>query len=210
MKKIIAIVAGILAATSAFAIRENIGPATTGSTPNGSWVDVRVTANVVEGIAVNEASPIDFGNLVKDNGAVQGSTVYQPGEKIRENTPGRVTYRANTIGYNTFKTYLNKDRIDLAWISDSGVVDEKSQNKVIKNVKIEGIGLTPEDVILTGGQGERKLTAWFAAYNGKTSEEVGNMTPTIDYDNGNLGKQQKLGNYEGTVRVYAESKNKQS
>lgn len=204
MKKLIAIVIGILAATSAFAIRENTGPAITGSTPNGSWVDVRVTANVVEGIAVNEASPIDFGNLVKDNAASGNNKLYQTGEKIRENTPGRVTYRANTIGYNTFKTYLETDRIDLTWISDSGVEDNVSRNKYIRNVKIEGIGTSKEDIILNNGHAERKLTAWFVAYDKKPAAKGDNSTQ-IDYVDGNLGEQQKLGNYEGTVKVVAES-----
>ena len=206
MKKILLVVASILATTTAFGAPANMGPPETGSTPNGSWVKVRVTANVVEGIAVNEASPIDFGNLVKDNSAVKGTQIYQDGEKIRENTPGRVIYRANTIGYNTFTTKLETDRIDLDFVGSSGVEDTTSTNTKIKNVKIEGIGTDSEEVTLVNGQGERKLTAWFQAYNSKSAGT--NEQYVADYENGNLGKQQKLGNYEGTVKVIAESKAK--
>lgn len=203
MRKKLVLIVGVLAATSLFAAPANMGPATTGSVANGSWVDVRVTANVVEGIAVNEASPIDFGNLVKDNNAAEGAQIYQDGEKIKDNTPGRVIYRANTNGYSAFTTRLDRDRIDLDWKSESGVTDNVSTNTVIRNVKIEGIGLNSEVVNLKNGQAEKTLNAWFQAYNSAPAGNKAIYTP--DYEDGNLGKNQKLGNYEGTVRVYAES-----
>lgn len=206
MKKLMIMLTSILATATIFGAPANMKPAETGSTPNGSWVKVRVTANVVEGIAVNEASPIDFGNLVKDNYADKGNPIYQNGEKIRDITHGRVIYRANTIGYNTFTTKLETDRIDLDFVGSSGVEDEVSTNTKIKNVKIDGIGTTSEDVTLVNGQGERQLTAWFVAYNGTSADKANGVGYTIDYVNGNLGKQQKLGNYEGTVKVIAESK----
>ena len=203
MKKVFFMVAGILATATAIAAPSDLGPPTTGSTANGSWVDVRVTANVVEGIAVNEASPIDFGNLVKDSNADTNSHIYLDGEQIRESTPGRVTYRANTNGYSQFTTRLEKNRIDLAFTGSSGVEDNTSTNTYIRNVRIEGIGTTPESIDLVNGQAERKLTAWFQAYD-KTPAAEG-APYVVDYANGNLGKNQKLGYYEGTVRVYAES-----
>lgn len=203
MKKKLALIIGIISVTSAFAAPPNMGAPDTGSTPNGSWVDVRVTANVVEGIAVNEASPIDFGNLVKDNNAAENNQIYQNGEKIKDITDGRVVYRANTTGYSGFVTRLDRDRINLTYTADSGVTDEKSTNKVINNVKIEGIGVTPEPVQLVNGQASRVLSAWFQAYN---SAPAGTKSVYVaDYENGNLGRNQKLGYYEGTVRVYAES-----
>ncbi len=211
MRKTIALIAGILSVTSAFAVRSNLGAPITGSVQNGSYVDVRVTANVVEGIAVNEASPIDFGNLVKDNNAAEKNSIYTPGEQINENTPGRVIYRANTKnGYSTFTTRLEKNRIDLSFYGSSGVEDNESTNKVLKNIKIEGIGIVDEPVALIDGKGERTLTAWFQAYDGRTADQVtdavGKAGFTADYNNGNLGKNQKLGYYEGTVRVVAEAK----
>lgn len=205
MRKTIALIAGILSVTSAFAVPANMGPAVTGSVDNGSYVDVRVTANVVEGIAVNEASPIDFGNLVKDNNTGENTNdrIYQNAEKIKENTPGRVVYRANTIGYSSFKTYLEKDRINLVFTGSSGVEDNVSKNNVLKNIKIEGIGTSAEDVDLVGGKAERILTAWFQAYDNRSAGDNGEYQ--ADYENGNLGRQQKLGYYEGTVRVVAVS-----
>ncbi len=203
MKKIIAMIIGILGTATVFSAPANMGPATTGSVKDGSYVDVRVTANVVEGIAVNEASPIDFGNLVKDSHATSGSQIYQNGEKIKDNTPGRVVYRANTTGYSAFTTRLERDRINLEWKSDSGQTDNTSTNTTIWNVKIEGIGMNSEGITLVNGQAEKKLNAWFQAYNAAPAGNRAIYTP--DYENGNLGRQQKLGNYEGTVRVYAES-----
>lgn len=208
MKKLVAIIAGILGTVTVFGAPANMGPPVTGSVTNGSYVDVRVTANVVEGIAVNEASPIDFGNLVKDSQAAAGSQIYQNGEKIKDNTPGRVVYRANTTGYSAFTTRLERDRINLEWKNDSGQIDSKSTNTHIYNVKIEGIGMNPEGITLVNGQAEKKLNAWFQAYNSAPAGNRAIYTP--DYDNGNLGKQQKLGNYEGTVRVYAESTRNQT
>ena len=83
------------------------------------------------------------------------------------------------------------------------MTDNKSTNTTIWNVKIEGIGTSPEPVTLVNGQAEKTLNAWFQAYNSAPANNKAIYTP--DYDNGNLGKNQKLGNYEGTVRVYAES-----
>lgn len=204
MKKILGVAAFLLVATASFSIRENVGAPTTGSINGGSWVNVRVTANVVDGIAVNEASPIDFGNLVRDtHGTKQnGSNIYQPGEMIRENTPGIVTYRANEGAYNNFKTYLETDRIDLSFVSSSGVEDIKTRTQ-LTNVRIVGIskGNTGDDVSLVNGQAQRKLTAWFKAYD--SSKADGNGDYTENYENGNLGSNQKLGNYEGTVKVFA-------
>lgn len=205
MRKTIALIAGILSVTSALAVRPDLGAAVTGGTATGSWVNVRVTANVVEGIAVNEASPIDFGNLVKDNNASDSNRIYQPGEQIHHNTPGRVTYRANiNSSYKSFTTKLNTDRIDLDFYGSSGVEDNQSTNKVLKNIKIEGIGTQGEKINLIDGKAEKLLTAWFQAYDGREAENA-KTEFVADYENGNLGKQQKLGYYEGTVRVYAEA-----
>lgn len=214
MRKTIALIAGILSVASAFAVRPNLGAPITGSVENGSYVDVRVTANVVEGVAVNEASPIDFGNLVKDNNAAAdtGKHIYEIGEKISEHTPGRVVYRANTNnGYSSFTTRLERDRIDLSFYGSSGVEDTVSTNGVLKNIKIEGIGTKDEEVSLVGGKAERTLTAWFQAYDNRKAEEVsGNSVNgySPNYQNGNLGQQQKLGYYEGTVKVIAVAKGK--
>lgn len=209
MRKTIALIAGILSVTSALAIKPGMGPADTGAIANGSWVDVRVTANVVNGIAVNEASPIDFGNLVRDN-STGNDHIYEQQEKIWENTSGRVIYRANTTGYNTFKTYLQEDRIDLGFIGSSGEEDNNAVNGYLKNVKIEGIGKTQEDVLLINGQGEKVLRAYFLAYDSRSASKVSEKTETqysADYENGNLGNKQKLGYYEGKVRVFAIASN---
>lgn len=209
MRKTIALIAGILSVTSAFAVRSNLGAAETGGDTNGSWVNVRVTANVVDGIAVNEASPIDFGNLVRDTGATSNQTIYKQGEQIREITPGRVIYRANTTHYNSFKTRLETNRINLNFYSTSGGVDtETATNGYIRNVKIEGIGTDAEPVILeSNGQAEKILTAWFFPYDKREANgsDSTNTSYTPDYNDGNLGIKQKLGYYEGTVKVYAEA-----
>lgn len=211
MRKTIALIAGILSVTSAFAVRPNLGPAETGGDTKGSWVDVRVTANVVDGIAVNEASPIDFGNLVRDNSATEGTSIYQKGEQIREITPGRVIYRANSNNYNGFQTRLETNRIDLGFYSTSGSAEDHAgaTNGYIKNVKIEGIGIQAEPVVLSAnGQGERNLNAWFYAYDDREAKNVNDSNSgsyTVNYTGGNLGQNQKLGYYEGKVRVYAEA-----
>ncbi len=202
-KKLLLLSAFMLASATQFAIREGVGPAITGSTANGSWVDVRVTANVVDSIAVNEASPIDFGNLVRDT---NNANIYASLERIDAITPGVVTYRSAKDATGTsFKTYLDRDNLDLDWHSFSGKEDTETRT-VIGNVKVEGIKVATDanggdNVNMATGMARKTLTAHFYAYD---SALAGASASTADTTNGNLGQHQKLGNYEGTVRVYAE------
>lgn len=216
MKKHLLNVIGLLAlSASSYAIAPDmIGPPVTeGQNPDGSTTEVRVTANVVTGVAVNEASPIDFGNLVRGKG------VYKDQEKINERTPGMVVFRAdkgdegNQVRNSIFAA-LNTNMINLTWRNDNGS-SGNGTNTTIKKVRITGLGLdtnpggaTPgdgmEEIPLVDGQAKRMLHAWFYAYdnNNNLQEEKYEKNDT----EGNLGKNQKLGSYLGTVTVMAYTK----
>lgn len=214
MKKHLLKLMGILAiSASAYAIAPDQlrPPITQGTGNDGSTTEVRVTANVVAGIAVNEASPIDFGNLVRGKG------VYTQGEKIEERTPGMVVFRADKGENGTQEktkifAALNTNEIDLNWQNNNGS-DGNGSVTVLKKVRITGLGVdtkpdgTPsegmEEVQLVNGQAKRQLHAWFYAYDKGTQS---NGTPDNDQENGNLGKNQRLGSYLGTVTVVAHTK----
>lgn len=208
MKKHLLKVIGILAiSASAYAIAPNqtIPPVTEGIGNTGSTTEVRVTANVVAGIAVNEASPIDFGNLVRGKG------VYTQGEVINEQTPGVVVFRAdksnednggepNGAGYRkTITATLDTDNINLYYQQANGTTGNGT-NEQIKNVKITGLAKAPGTTVdLVDGKARRLLHANFKAYD---KADLG-QDYSYDEENGNLGKNQKLGSYLGSVKVSA-------
>lgn len=165
-------------------------PGVEGIGQNGSKTEVRVRANVVAGVAVNEAEPIDFGNLVR------GSTVYTPSELINSRTPGRVVFRADqTFLTGKIQAKLENTTTILEWKHNNGS-DGNGVNTQIKNVTVTGLTENFEEITLNAsGQAERRLDAHFSAY------DTGTGTPNTD--NGNLGKNQKLGSYVGTVIVQA-------
>lgn len=215
MKKHLLKLMGILAiSASAYAIApDQLGPPITqGQNPEGSTTEVRVTANVVTGVAVNEASPIDFGNLVRGKG------VYKEQEQINERTPGVVTFRADkgddgSVKRDKIFAALNTNMINLDWQNNNGS-NGNGENTVLKKVRITGLGLdknpdgTPgigmDEIPLVNGEAKRFLHAWFYAYDNNT--DLTQNTYSKDETNGNLGQKQKLGSYLGTVTVSAYTK----
>lgn len=193
-KKLIMGITSLLVCSAAVFAVSNGGlgaPGTEGINSDGSKTEVRVKANVVAGVAVNEAEPIDFGNLVR------GANVYTEKENIDSRTPGRVVFRADQKMISNGRIYakLEKDTTDLKWQNNNGSTGDGSVVD-IKNVKVKGLGTSLEQIDLNNnGQAERKLSGHFFAYDdgkGATSKE-----------NGNLGANQKLGAYVGTVTVQA-------
>lgn len=192
-KKLIMGITSLLVCSAAVFAAGNGGlgaPGTEGINSEGSKTEVRVKANVVAGVAVNEAEPIDFGNLVR------GANVYQDREVINSRTPGRVVFRADKQMLASGKVYakLEKDTTDLTWRNGNGSTENGSVT-TIKNVTVKGLSTKPEQIDLnTNGEAEKTLTGNFFAYDNGTG---------VNKDNGNLGANQKLGAYVGTVTVQA-------
>lgn len=184
MKKLLMIVALATLATTAMAVPPTLQPPiTTGGTGNSSSTEVRVTANVVQGIAVNEAAPIDFGNLAR--GMYTGS--------VSQNTPGRIHVKG--AAGDTVNVSIDKVTTDLIWTGENGTSPSTGvavgTRTEIKGVTIAGLTTTGTSINLgTSGEATRILTASFTA--GAGSGDV------------NLGSDQKLGSYVGTVVVKAE------
>lgn len=180
MKKLLMIAALATLATTAMAVPPNLQPPiTTGGNGNTSSTEVRITANVVQGIAVNEASPIDFGNLAR--GMYDGT--------VSQNIPGKVHVKGSPNDQVTLT--LNIDKTNLVWTGTNGTNDPNSQTATkgtINDVSVYGISKTGDRVDLgTAGEITKIMTASFLA--SKTS--------------GNLDNTQKLGSYVGTVLVTA-------
>lgn len=185
MKKLLMIAAFAALATAAMAMPPDLKPPiTTGGTGNSSTTEVRVTANVVQGIAVNEASPIDFGNLAR--GMYSGL--------VSAMTPGRIHIKGSQG--DTVNVKLDKEQTDLIWTSANGanpVGVDMGTRTVIDKVAISGLTTSNTEVPLgTSGEATRILSASFTA--GAANDL-------------NLGANQKLGSYVGTVIVQAEKKN---
>ncbi|WP_270426614.1 hypothetical protein [Fusobacterium mortiferum] len=193
-KKLIMGITSLLVCSAAVFAAGNGGlgaPGTEGINSEGSKTEVRVKANVVAGVAVNEAEPIDFGNLVR------GANVYQDREVINSRTPGRVVFRADKQMLTSGKVLANleKDTTDLTWRNGNGSTADGTVT-TIKNVTVKGLSTQPEQITLnTNGEAEKTLTGHFFAYaDGKD---------TTNRKDGNLGANQKLGAYVGTVTVQA-------
>lgn len=193
-KLLVGITSLLACSAVALAVGSNNGlgaPGVEGINASGSKTEVRVKANVVAGVAVNEAEPIDFGNLVR------GANVYGNKETINSRTPGRVVFRADKqmVAAGKVQANLEKDTTDLTWRNGNGSTAEGTET-TIKNVAIKGLSTQPEQITMNGnGEAEKTLTGHFFAYDdgkGATNKE-----------NGNLGTNQKLGAYVGTVTVQA-------
>lgn len=184
MKKKI-LIASAMISSMAVAVPPNLGPPiTTGGTGNTSSTEVRITANVVKGIAVNEASPIDFGNLAK--GMYEG--------KVSQNTPGRITLKGSAGDKINLK--LNKETADLIWVGANGTDQDDTGNSskvAIEDVQVIGLlaSTETEETLDSNGEASRILTAEFTAGKGEAQ---------------NLGSKQKLGAYLGSVIVTATKK----
>ena len=185
MKKLLMIAVLATLGATAMAVPPSLQPPiTTGGDGNTSSTEVRITANVVEGIAVNEASPIDFGNLAR--GMYTGT--------VNQNIPGKVHVKGSAD--DQVKLSLNTDNTNLVWTGTNGTNDKNPQNATkatIENVSVYGISTTG-DTISLGSTGEitKTMTASFTAGT---------------QENDNLGPKQKLGSYVGTVVVKAEKTN---
>ncbi|MGL5119424.1 MAG: hypothetical protein ACRC7H_09530 [Plesiomonas shigelloides] len=181
MKKLLMIAALATLGATAMAVPSNMQPpVTTGNTGDSSSTEVRITANVVQGIAVNEASPIDFGNLAR--GMYTGT--------VSQNTPGKIHVKGTKADRVNLK--LDKATADLVWTGANGTDQTNEGDKTkttITGVNVHGLTTQGEDVTL-GNTGEytRILTASFTAGTDTSS---------------NLGSNQKLGSYLGTVLVTA-------
>lgn len=190
-KKLLMGVVGLLSCSAIVLAIGTDGMGVEGIGQNGSRTEVRVRANVVAGVAVNEAEPIDFGNLVR------GANVYTENEMIDSLKPGRVVFRADQqmVGNGRVYANLEKNTTNLTWRNNNGSNGEGSVME-IKNVTVRGLGTSPEAIDLNGnGEAEKILTGHFAAYD--------NGSGTADKTAGNLGTNQKLGSYIGTVIVQA-------
>lgn len=178
MKKKI-LIAGTMISSLLMAMPPNLQPPiTSGGTGDSSSTEVRITANVVQGIAVNEASPIDFGNLAR--GMYTG--------KVSQNIPGKIHVKG--AASTAVKLKLNTAITDLIWTGANGTAQNVADTKTdIKDVNI--YGLTTGDTVVTldsNGELSRILTADFTAGVDATA---------------NLGSKQKLGSYVGKVVVTA-------
>lgn len=182
MKKLLMVAVLATLGTTTMAVPPNMQPpVTTGNAGNSSSTEVRITANVVQGIAVNEASPIDFGNLAR--GMYDGM--------VNQNVPGKIHVKG--AASEVIKLSLNKNRTDLTWTGANGTVEPNGgvgiDRDTIRDVNVYGLGTTEKQFNLdTKGELTQILTASFTA--GKT-------------ENDNLGTKQKLGSYVGTIVVTA-------
>lgn len=133
-KKLIMGITSLLVCSAAVFAAGNGGlgaPGTEGINSEGSKTEVRVKANVVAGVAVNEAEPIDFGNLVR------GANVYQDREVINSRTPGRVVFRADKQMLTSGKVLANleKDTTDLTWRNGNGSTADGTVTTIKNNSK---------------------------------------------------------------------------
>lgn len=181
MKKLLMIAIAASLSITALAVPGTLPPpVTTGGTGNQSTTEVRITANVVQGIAVNEASPIDFGNLARS---------FYTGI-VNQNVPGRIHLKGP--GNAVVNVKLDKLATDLIWTGANGTTDPNvaTANKdTITNVTVHGLTTTDTPITLgVSGEATRILTASFTAGEGAAD---------------NLGSNQKLGSYVGTVVVTA-------
>lgn len=179
MKKLSIIAVLATLATTAMAVPPNLQPPVTIGGAESSSTDVRITANVVQGVAVNEASPIDFGNLPKN--------IYEDGSNISQNIPGKIVVKGAPQANINLK--LDTDKAVLVWSGFNGSPDDNGTRALIDEVSVYGLTKVDEVVVLgSNGEYTRALTASFPA--GKTAGK-------------NLGTNQKLGSYVGSVKVIA-------
>lgn len=180
MKKLLMIAVLATLGATAMAVPPSLQPpVTTGNAGDSSSTEVRITANVVQGIAVNEASPIDFGNLAR--GMYTGT--------VNQNTPGKIHLKGQ--GGKTVNVKLDKKRTNLVWNGSNGTNESSPGTKTtINDVDIYGLDVSPTPIVLAQSTGEATqiLTASFTAGTNA---------------NDNLGQNQRLGSYIGTIKVDA-------
>lgn len=189
MKKLLMLLSLFTLSAMALAVPATVGaPITGGIGSTGSTTEIFVTANVVEGVAVNQSAPIDFGNLPRG--------LFSANEMVRERTRGIVSYKG-TPGSSITTKFDTPQDIELEWYSANGTTEPVGSTATLEKitgVKVNGgsdlTGTATTHILdATTGQKEIFLTASFAA-GGNTS--------------GNLSSNQKLGAYKGKVIVSAE------
>ena len=182
-KKILFTIGMALLSATALAVPSDLGPPITGGlTGDASTTEVRVTANVVQGIAVNEASPIDFGNLAR--GMYTG--------EVSQNIPGAIKIKGAASDVVNVK--VDRTQLDLLWTGANGTVDTVTDaaKTTITGVNVHGLSTTDTAYTLdAAGNARQSLTASFTAGTGATD---------------NLGSKQKLGSYVGSILVTATKK----
>lgn len=176
-KRLLLIIALATMGTMAYGVQPGLGaPGTTGGTGEKSNTEVRVTANVVNGVAVNEAAPIDFGNLAKGMHTGQ----------VKEMTKGRISLKGKASGNVTLA--LDKvSGVALNWTGNNGS-DGTGTKTDITGITITGAQTTQVVTLDAAGNASLPLGATFTA-----GANAGD----------NLGTDQKLGSYEGTITVSA-------
>ena len=183
-KKILFTIGMALLSATALAVPSDLGPPITGGLAgDASTTEVRVTANVVQGIAVNEASPIDFGNLAR--GMYTG--------EVSQNIPGAIKIKGAANDQVNVK--VDKTQLDLLWTGANGTVDPTGAAATKTSItEVNVYGLTTTDKVYTldaAGNARQTLTASFTAGTGEAA---------------NLGSKQKLGSYVGSILVTATKK----
>lgn len=188
MKKFLMVTSLLAVSAVALAVPANLGAPITGGIGNtGSTTEIFVTANVVEGIAVNQGSPIDFGNLPRG--------LYSNGEVVSERTRGIVSYKG--APNSQLKTKFDTPQtITLDWYGANGTKEPTGSTASldkIDNVSVNGgseLTTTSQDITLPSS-GEKEITLTASIVAGGTTA-------------GNLSTDQKLGAYRGKVIVSAE------
>ncbi len=156
-----------------------------GTIVGGSAIDLDILANVVDKIAVNQAAPIDFGNILR------GKT-----GTINEVTKGRITVETSAAAVATKLEFDKISGIVLAWNNDNGSVNIPASTRTV----IDGVQLNNGLIIpnASGGGGEINETATASTI---TAYDIGAQFTAAT--SGNLGTTQKLGKYSSKVRVTA-------
>lgn len=147
-----------------------------GVSPAGSFVDLEIFANVVDSVAVNQASPIDFGNLRR--GMFGQHDALHKGKLL-------VDAGSETVELSFAET----TGINLIWNEDNGTTGDGTRDQ-LENITLAaafGTGADAKKITGITGDGQvREIGASFMAAAG-----------------GNLDNTQKLGLYKQSVRVTA-------
>lgn len=178
MKKSLGVLLLLSLTSLAFGTTEFTGavPPTHGGTgATGSYVDLEIKATVVDVIAVNQASPIDFGNLRR--GMMGEHTALHKGKLL-----------VDSGTKPSILTFEKVDNIDLLWEGENGT-DGNGTKTDITGITLTGAfdATNTKEMKLEAGDGiVREVGAKF------TAAAAGNLDTT-----------QKLGSYLGKVRVTA-------
>ena len=185
MKKMYLLVSAILLSSVAMAAAGN----GTGTGTGGSAIDLEIFANVVDKIAVNQVDPIDFGNVLR------GKT-----GTIREITKGKITVEKPTATTAFTLKFDKMKNIELLWMHANG---SPAPSATETKVKIEGVVL--DNALINPGTGNEGLISVTGNSQFLTAYEIGAHFDGADAAlKPNLIATQRLGRYDGKVRITAE------